>query len=432
MSTAIERPSEIRIGILLSIWMVVVFLTMSPHARAQVPRSEPTVAGAIVLRVATFNAAMNRKSAGELTEGLQKGDPQAAKIAEILRAVSPDVFLLNEIDYDERSAEVFLNRYLSSPDRPDSQERQDSQEPTEQPPWKYFFAGPVNTGVDSGLDLDGNGKLHEPNDAWGFGTYPGQYGMAVFSRHEIQKEAIRTFQNFRWSRMPGALRPMRSNPGSTALESYYPDAVWDQLRLSSKSHWDVPILIGGKTLHLIASHPTPPVFDGPEDRNGCRNHDEIRLLMDYVAGDSSGAYVVDDNGRTGPLATDASFVIAGDLNSDPIDGDGRAEAIRKLLEHPRLAKSPAPKSLGGVEASENSKGANLKHQADPATDTGDFNDRNPGNLRIDFVLPSANLKVLASGVYWPSKSQSAEANALVSASDHRLVWVDLQWESSQQ
>jgi alkaline phosphatase D len=426
MSTAIERPSEIRIGILLSIWMVVVFLTMSPHARAQVPRSEPTVAGAIVLRVATFNAAMNRKSAGELTEGLQKGDPQAAKIAEILRAVSPDVFLLNEIDYDERSAEVFLNRYLSS------QERQDSQEPTEQPPWKYFFAGPVNTGVDSGLDLDGNGKLHEPNDAWGFGTYPGQYGMAVFSRHEIQKEAIRTFQNFRWSRMPGALRPMRSNPGSTALESYYPDAVWDQLRLSSKSHWDVPILIGGKTLHLIASHPTPPVFDGPEDRNGCRNHDEIRLLMDYVAGDSSGAYVVDDNGRTGPLATDASFVIAGDLNSDPIDGDGRAEAIRKLLEHPRLAKSPAPKSLGGVEASENSKGANLKHQADPATDTGDFNDRNPGNLRIDFVLPSANLKVLASGVYWPSKSQSAEANALVSASDHRLVWVDLQWESSQQ
>ena len=419
MIMAIEPPSKLGINVLLSIWMVHVFLTMSPHARAQVPRSEPTVAGAMVLRVATFNAAMNRKSAGELTEGLQKGDPQAAKIAEILRAVSPDVFLLNEIDYDARSAEVFLNRYLSS---------QVPNEKTEQPPWKYFFAGPVNTGVDSGLDLDGNGKLHEANDAWGFGTFPGQYGMAVFSRHEIQTQAIRTFQNFRWSQMPGALRPMRSKPGSSELESYYPDAVWDQLRLSSKSHWDVPVVIGDKTLHLIASHPTPPVFDGPEDRNGCRNHDEIRLLMDYVSGDSSGAYLLDDNGRTGPLAPEASFVIAGDLNSDPIDGDGRAEAIRKLLEHPRLAKSPAPRSQGGLEASENSKGANLKHQADPATDTGDFNDRNPGNLRIDFVLPSANLKVLASGVYWPSKSQSAEANALATASDHRLVWVDLQWE----
>ena len=419
MIMAIEPPSKLGINVLLSIWMVLVFLTMSPHAKAQVPRSEPTVAGAMVLRVATFNAAMNRKSAGELTEGLQKGDPQAAKIAEILRAVSPDVFLLNEIDYDARSAEVFLNRYLSS---------QVPNEKTEQPPWKYFFAGPVNTGVDSGLDLDGNGKLHEANDAWGFGTFPGQYGMAVFSRHEIQTQAIRTFQNFRWSQMPGALRPMRSKPGSSVLESYYPDTVWDQLRLSSKSHWDVPVVIGDKTLHLIASHPTPPVFDGPEDRNGCRNHDEIRLLMDYVSGDSSGAYLLDDNGRTGPLAPEASFVIAGDLNSDPIDGDGRAEAIRKLLEHPRLAKYPAPRSQGGVEASENSKGANLKHQADPATDTGDFNDRNPGNLRIDFVLPSANLKVLASGVYWPSKSQSAEANALATASDHRLVWVDLQWE----
>ncbi|MCY3006785.1 MAG: endonuclease/exonuclease/phosphatase family protein [Planctomycetota bacterium] len=423
MITAIKRPAEHLVRqfvgkqVLVTTSILLAFFNMSLVALAQVPRSEPTVPGAVVLRIATFNAAMNRKSAGELSEGLLKGDSQASKIAEILRAVSPDVFLLNEIDYDERSAEVFLNRYLSSQDR---------NEKTEQTPWKYFFAGPVNTGVDSGLDLDGNGKLHEPNDAWGFGNFPGQYGMAVFSRYEIQTEAIRTFQNFRWSQMPGALRPMRSTPGSTERESYYPDAVWDQLRLSSKSHWDVPILIGSKTLHLIASHPTPPVFDGPEDRNGCRNHDEIRLLMDYVSGDSSGAYIVDDNRRTGALAPEAAFVIAGDLNSDPIDGDGRAEAIRKLLEHPRLAKSPAPKSLGGVEASEESKGANLKHQADPANDTGDFNDRNPGNLRIDFALPSANLKVLASGVYWPSKAQSPEANALVSASDHRLVWVDIQ------
>jgi hypothetical protein len=39
-------------------------------------------------------------------------------------------------------------------------------------------------------------------------------------------------------------------------------------RLSSKSHWDVPIVIGRKTVHFLVSHPTPPVFDGPEDRNG--------------------------------------------------------------------------------------------------------------------------------------------------------------------
>jgi hypothetical protein len=215
----------------------------------------------------------------------------------------------------------------------------------------------------------------------------------------------------------------RSDPSS-----YYPDSIWNQLRLSSKSHWDIPIQVGSQVVHLIAAHPTPPVFDGPEDRNGCRNHDEIRLIIDYISEDRSGDYLVDDQGKPGPIATDSRFIILGDLNADPVDGDGRSEAIRKLLEHPRVAKYPTPQSQGAVEATEVSQGANLKHQGNPAHDTGDFNDKNPGNLRIDFVLPSANLKVLASGVYWPAKSQSPESNALAGASDHRLVWVDIEIE----
>ena len=40
--------------------------------------------------------------------------------------------------------------------------------------------------------------------------------------------------------------------------------------------------VKGKTFHLLASHPTPPVFDGDEDRNGKRNHDEVRLIADYI------------------------------------------------------------------------------------------------------------------------------------------------------
>jgi endonuclease/exonuclease/phosphatase family metal-dependent hydrolase len=353
---------------------------------------------------------MNRKSFGQLTEELKNDNEQISKIAAIIQAVGPDILLLNEIDRDEQAAELFLKNHLSRDD----------------PAWKYFFAGPVNTGVDSGLDLDANGKLKEPNDAWGFGAYPGQYGMAVFSRFPIQQEAIRTFQKFRWSQMPQALRPMLPDGEPSKQKSYYSDEVWNQLRLSSKSHWDVPIQIGDQTIHLIASHPTPPVFDGPEDRNGCRNHDEIRMIMDYIAADDTGDYLVDDQGNRGSMQPNTSFVVVGDLNADPVDGDGRAQAIRKLLEHPRVAKYPAPQSSGGVEAAAASAGANLKHQGNPANDTGDFNDKNPGNLRIDFVLPSANLKVLASGVYWPSKSQSPESAQLVNASDHRLVWVDIQ------
>ena len=89
---------------------------------------------------------------------------------------------------------------------------------------------------------------------------------------------------------------------------------------------------------------------------------------------------------------------------------------------------PTPTSTGAVQAAESSGGANAKQKGNPAHDTGDFNDKNPGNLRIDYVLPSANLRVVDQGVYWPSSAQSKEENELVQASDHRLVWVDVLWK----
>ena len=97
--------------------------------------------------------------------------------------------------------------------------------------------------------------------------------MVVYSRYPIDTAAVRTFQLFKWKDMPGNLIP---------TPFYSPDEV-EILRLSSKSHWDVPIRIGRKTVHFLVSHPTPPVFDGPEDRNGRRNNDEIRFWADYIS-----------------------------------------------------------------------------------------------------------------------------------------------------
>ena len=99
---------------------------------------------------------------------------------------------------------------------------------------------------------------------------------------------MRTFQLFKWKDMPGNLIP---------TPFYSPDEV-DILRLSSKSHWDVPVRIGGKTVHFLVAHPTPPVFDGPEDRNGRRNFDEIRFWADYITPGKSG-YIYDDDGTHG-------------------------------------------------------------------------------------------------------------------------------------
>jgi hypothetical protein len=173
------------------------------------------------------------------------------------------------------------------------------------------------------------------------------------------------------------------------------------------------------------SHPTPPVFDGPEDRNGTRNHDEIRLWADYVSGPRRSAWIVDDEGVTGGLRPGSSFVIAGDQNSDPLDGDSIPGAIQQLLDLPRVQDSPVPESAGAVEASLLQGGVNLTHRSPAAQDTADFSEP-PGNLRADYVLPSVNLRIQDSGVFWrTSDDPLARLTTGFFPSDHRLVWVDV-------
>ena len=217
--------------------------------------------------------------------------------------------------------------------------------------------------------------------------------MAVLSRFEFDPDLVRTFQQFRWSQMPGAIRPQ-----ANGQDPYYDAATWSRLRLSSKSFWDVPLATPKGVLHVLASHPTPPAFDGPEDRNGARNHDEIRLLQSYI---ENASFLMDDRGAAGGLAEGESFVIVGDLNSDPVDGGSLTAGINSLLKHPRVAHYPAPRSSGAVQASNVQGRANKQHRGEAAHDTGDFSDRSVGNLRVDYVLPSSDFEVVDSGVFWP-------------------------------
>jgi hypothetical protein len=87
-------------------------------------------------------------------------------------------------------------------------------------------------------------------------------------------------------------------PGDTRAADWYSSDELNVFRLSSKSHWDLPMRIDKETVHFLVSHPTPPVFDGPEDRNGTRNHDEIRFWADYNSGGSRAEYIYDDGGGT--------------------------------------------------------------------------------------------------------------------------------------
>jgi Endonuclease/Exonuclease/phosphatase family len=369
-------------------------------------------------RFATFNASLNRAAEGELVTDLSTpDDPQAQAVAEVIQRVRPDVLLVNEFDFDAQglAARLFQQNYLSVGHH--------GAAPIAYP---YRVVAPSNTGIPSGLDLDNNGTVGGPNDAFGFGAFPGQFGMAVFSRSPILADQVRTFQRFLWQDLPGAL--LADDPATPAPGDWYAPAELAVLRLSSKSHWDVPVRVGGAVVHALVSHPTPPVFDGPEDRNGTRNHDEIRLWADYVRPARSG-YLYDDQGRRGGLRPGARFVVMGDQNADPFDGDSVAGAAQQLLEHPRVNTSLTPTSPGGPEQAVLQGGANLTHRGDPALDTADFVDvPGPGNLRADYVLPSKNLRMLDAGVFWPLSTDPLFGLVGVfpfPTSDHRLVWVDV-------
>ena len=380
------------------------------------------------VRFATYNLSLNRPSEGLLREHLANPAVddvyrrQARNVAEVIQRAAPDVVLLNEFDHDPEAARLFAENFLAV-----------GQNGARGQKYPYRYIAPSNTGIASGFDLNNNGVVDTTpgdgsygDDSYGFGLFPGQYGMVVYSKYPIDYRSIRTFQLFKWKDMPGNLIPT----------DFYSAPEQAALRLSSKSHWDVPVKVGKRTVHFLTSHPTPPTFDGAEDRNGRRNHDEIRFWADYITPGRASSYIYDDRGRRGGLRPGESFVIAGDQNADPNDGDSTGDAIEQLLDHPLINTRVTPDSAGGAEAAVLQGGANLTHTGNPANDTADFADTAPGNLRADYVLPRKGLKVRDAGVFWPVQADPlsrlsgvygpewAPVNGFPT-SDHRLVWLDL-------
>ncbi|MEZ6243438.1 MAG: endonuclease/exonuclease/phosphatase family protein [Phycisphaerales bacterium] len=372
--------------------------------------------GDVAIRVATFNLEDVRTA-----ELLDPSNERLRRLAEVIQRIRPNVILLNEIAYDEegapdvpegatpgQNATRFVDNFLSHP-----------QAPGLTPITYHAFMRRSNTGLPSGFDLDRSGDVvtdYPPpgtdaeaarkygGDCWGYGEFPGQYAMALLvdDRLDILDKRARTFRLFPWVYMPGALRPMV--PG-TAVPWYDGDAG-DRMRLSSKSHWDVPVEIpGGAVVHFLCAHPTPPAFDGPEGRNKRRNHDEIRFWADYL---EDAEYLIDDDGRPGGLAKDARFVILGDMNADPDEGSSMYNPIaRLLLDSPRVARVEAPTADVEVEG------------LDP-DDTSHF------RLRVDYVLPSTGIKVLRSGVWRTPPTLGADDDGQAKfPSDHYPVWADL-------
>lgn len=378
-----------------------------------------------IIRVAAFNVALNRPVRGQLQKELRRGDSrQAQRIAQIIQLVRPNVLALLELDWNGRDDALsalhdgYLMRSFSGTT------------PIEYPYRRQF---PSNTGVRLPFDLNGDGKLALPEDAQGFGNHEGQYAFSILSQIPPAWDRMRSFQKLLWSSMPANLMPIADDETPSGIPR---DAI-DVLRLSSKNHVDLPL--SDTNLHFIIAHPTPPVFDGEERRNALRNHDEIRLIADYVGAgpehDRPTDYLIDDAGHHGGLPGDAAFVILGDMNADPFDGVSHAGAIWQLLRHRRVNESSAyglhtPASRGALQNAKRKDpdlpearehGGSRRRRGNSSFHTTIW------NLRVDYCLPSSDLTVRRTGVFWPAEdSQHAHLVTGTACSDHRLVWADIE------
>lgn len=294
------------------------------------------------LRLATWHVDLSRDGPGLLLRDLAAGK-LGTVVAEIA-AAKPDVLLLTDIDYDAGLAALGALAALL---------REDGLDLT------HLFALRPNAGMATGRDLDDDGRLGGPRDAEGYGEFSGQGGMALLSRLPLGE--VRDFSDLAWAAQPDNLM-LENDPGGAAQ------------RLSSSGHWVVPLLTDSGALTLLAWCATPPVFDGPEDRNGRRNRDELMLWHSYL------------EGAFGPPAT--RFVLIGDANLDPTRGDGRHEAIQQMLADPRL-NDPLP--------------------GEPTA----FWD-STGPMRVSYILPSRGVVIADAGI-----------RPRMEEMQHALVFVDL-------
>jgi hypothetical protein len=332
--------------------------------------------GADTLRLAIYNVDLSDRGPGLVLQSLQKGgSPAQTALVRNIIALDADILLLTGIDYDaEGKTLAALAAQLAQAGLA----------------YAHQVALRPNSGVPTGFDLDGNGRLGDARDAMAYGRYPGEGGMALLSRLPIDTAQLRDFSAYLWSDLPRSLSP-DTDPALRGIQC-----------LSSGGHYEVPVILpNGTPLRLLAFYAGPPGFDGTDDRNGKRNHDEAAFWLHLLAGDL-------------PYPPpSAPFVLMGQASLDPVDGGGRSAALRQLLDHP-LLQDPRPRSTSGrVDAGQ---------RGDAALDTVLYNGL--GGLRVDYILPARAVTVAASGVMWPPDG-GALATDLATAARHRPVWVDI-------
>lgn len=313
-------------------------------------------------RLCLFHSELSRKAPGLLYRDITSNAPSVVEAADRIARGRCDVLGLLGFDYDYNGVALsaFIDTIIAQGG----------------PSYPYRFALRPNVGWPSFIDLDMDGRLGTPSDAQSYGRFSGEGGMAILSQVPIIESDAKDFSQVLWRDLPWATLP------KTAEGPFFSEAALAKQRLSTTGHWVVPIRIDGAELKLLLYHASPPVFDGPEDRNGLRNADETLFWLNYIEQQD---------------LTD--FAILGAANLDPVTGDGRNQAMRDLLDSPRISDP-------------------FQNMTRPDRLTVDWSDIDLGRMRTDYIMPFAEYRVTSAGTIWP-RPEAQEP------SRHALVWVEL-------
>lgn len=342
---------------------------------------------------------------------LDNNDGQANAAAEILARFDADILEINEIQYDIAGVP---NRGLpgaaGSPAPGDfADDAQNGQRLAD----RIHAADNSVTYTDTLMLLGNSGFYFEGDDmdVWsytlrGWGEWEGRFATAVLSKYPILRDQVRVIADFEWENLPdNKIAQMHEENGMT-LPPHFP--------LFEKSLNIVPIDVDGVTLYLVLLHPTasPASFD---PINPYRNFDELRALDLFLRGELPGVE---------PLPEGALFVVSGDLNADPNDGDGIEGAVDAVVNNPSLIKS-YPRGAGsrGYYAQFNTfLGGCGNDDGETVSDpTTRF------QMQLDYQLPSVTLGApLRHEMFFPDyQTEREDFDLACYGSDHRFLWMDV-------
>ncbi|WP_441347491.1 endonuclease/exonuclease/phosphatase family protein [Shimia sp. MMG029] len=117
-------------------------------------------------------------------------EDQTRAVTQVVAHVAPDILFLQGVDYDADllGAKALQDQFAEAGVA-----------------YTHLFALPPNTGVPTALDMNGDGYLHDAEDAQGFGHFRGASGLLVLSRWPFG--AVEDYSTLLWRDLPNAQMP---------------------------------------------------------------------------------------------------------------------------------------------------------------------------------------------------------------------------------